>query len=238
MIARRQWRSLAEVVLCSGFPTQLLLSGAAALAGLSPITGHGGLSLAFVATVSAADTVLLSLLILWFLRLRSESPLQLFLGDRPVAKEARLGLLLAPAVVVFISAGIWWLRQLFPGLQTVPENPFEQMAQSPANAMVLLLIAMIAGGVREEVQRAFLLHRFRQDLGGPFNGLALTSIAFGLGHVLQGWDAVIITGALGAFWGALYLTRGSIIAAVASHALANGAQVWIAYVQGGVVVGS
>jgi membrane protease YdiL (CAAX protease family) len=48
---------------------------------------------------------------------------------------------------------------------------------------------------------------------------------------VQGWDAVLVTAALGAFWGLLYLVRGSIVAAMVSHALANGSQVLIAYAQ-------
>jgi membrane protease YdiL (CAAX protease family) len=48
-----------------------------------------------------------------------------------------------------------------------------------------------------------------------------TSIAFGLGHTLQGWDAAVLTGALGAVWGFIYLTRGSAIAPIVSHSLFN-----------------
>ena len=110
-----------------------------------------------------------------------------------------------------------------------PENPFQAIARSAAGALALLLVALVAGGIREELQRAFLLHRFRQDLGGPLTGLVVSSAIFGVGHVVQGWDAVLVTGALGAFWAALYLARGSIVAAVVSHALANGAQVLIAF---------
>lgn len=238
MVARRQWQSLSEVVLCSGFPTQLVIGGVATIAGLAPTTGSGALSLPFVAAVSAADTVLLCGLAVWFLRLRGESPGRVFLGRRPAAREAALGLLLAPAVVVFMSAGMWWLRQVLPGLQSVPENPFEVMARSPAGALVVLVVAVVAGGVREEVQRGFLLHRFREDLGGPANGLVITSAIFGLGHVVQGWDAVLVTGTLGAFWGALYLRRGNILAAMVSHGLANGAQVGFAYLKGLEVLGS
>ena len=227
-----RWQSLLEVVLCSGFPTQLALSGLALVSGLRPMTADGGLALPFVAAVSAADTILLLALVLWFLRLRGESPRQLFLGDRSIPREMRLGLILSPLVVVFMSGTIGLLRQLLPALRTVPENPFGVLARSPEGALALLAVAMIAGGVREEMQRAFLLHRFRADLGGATVGLLVTSAAFGIGHVMQGWDAVVVTASLGAFWGALFLSRGSIVAAVTSHALANGAQVLFAFLQG------
>jgi len=236
MLARRQWQSLAEVLLCSGFPTQLVLTGAAIIAGMAPTEPGGGLSLRFVTFVSAADTVLLCGLIAWLLHLRGERPGAVLLGGRAISTEAARGVLLAPAVVVFMSAGMWGVRQLWPGLPTVPENPFGRLAHSPAGALTILIVALVAGGLREEVQRGFLLHRFH-DLGGPLNGLLITSLVFGLGHVVQGWDAVIVTGALGALWGALYLARGSIVANVVSHALANGTQVLIAFAQGQAVLG-
>lgn len=231
MVARRQWESLGEVVLCSGYPTQLALTGAAMLAGLRPGTADGGLSLPFVAAISAADTVVLVTLMLVLLRRRGESPRRLFLGDRPQARDAGLGLLLTPAVLVFISTTVWLLRALIPALRTAPANPLEALAATLDGALVLAAVAVVAGGVREEMQRAFLLHRFRTDLGGPARGVVLSSIAFGLGHLLQGWDAVVVTGCLGAFWGLLYLVRGSITASVVSHGASNAAQVVIAYLQ-------
>ena len=63
---------------------------------------------------------------------------------------------------------------------------------------------MIAGGVREEVQRGFILHRFGQYLGGAGWGIAIYSVFFGLGHIEQGLDAMIATGLLGVAWGLLY----------------------------------
>ena len=51
----------------------------------------------------------------------------------------------------------------------------------------------------------------------PLVGVILGSAAFGAGHLLQGKDAAIATGALGAFWGVVYLRRRSVIAPVVSH---------------------
>jgi membrane protease YdiL (CAAX protease family) len=79
--------------------------------------------------------------------------------------------------------------------------------------------------LREELQRAFLLHRFEQHLGGAWVGVIVLSIAFGLGHFVQGWDAAITTGALGAFWAVLYLRRRSSVAPVLSHAGFNSLEI-------------
>ena len=90
---------------------------------------------------------------------------------------------------------------------------------------MLGVIAIVAGGVREELQRAFLLQRFEQHLGGATVGVVVLSTAFGLGHLLQGWDAVIATGVLGAFWAVVYLRRRSSVAPMVSHAGFNSLEV-------------
>ena len=101
------------------------------------------------------------------------------------------------------------LMALAPWLHNVPTNPLENMAGTAAGAAVLGVVAIFAGGVREELQRAFLLRRFEQHLGGAVVGVVVLSVAFGLGHIVQGWDAVVTTGLLGAFWAVLYLRRRS-----------------------------
>jgi membrane protease YdiL (CAAX protease family) len=55
--------------------------------------------------------------------------------------------------------------------------------------------------------------------------IRVLSAAFGLGHIVQGWDAVIGTGALGAFWAVLYLRRRSVVAPMISHAGFNALEV-------------
>ena len=68
------------------------------------------------------------------------------------------------------------------------------------------------------MQRAFILRRFEQHLGGAVTGLIVFSVAFGLGHLVQGRDAAIVTGLLGAFWGIVYLRRRSVVAPIVCHA--------------------
>jgi len=87
-------------------------------------------------------------------------------------------------------------------------------------------VAVVGGGLREEVQRAFILHRFDQHLGGGWVGLAISSVAFGLGHVIQGRDVAVTTAVLGAFWGFVYLRRRSVAATVVSHSGFNAAEIF------------
>ena len=47
---------------------------------------------------------------------------------------------------------------------------------------------------------------------GGLATLAVTSLAFGAGHALQGLDAAVATAALGFVWGVVYLKRRSAVA--------------------------
>ena len=209
--------ALVEVMLCSGYPTQLLLIAVLTVMGLAAIDESGTLSLRYIFLLSMADTVLLLGLIFYFLRRHQEHPAEVFLGARPHRPEVRLGLVLTPVVLGVALGGVSLLHYLWPALRNVPENPFEALLSSPGNAVVFTIIAVVAGGVREELQRAFVLRRFESHLGGGAVGLVIFSLAFGLGHALQGWDAAVVTGLLGAVWGIVYLVRRSVVSMIVSH---------------------
>ena len=99
---RRAQRAIAfvEVVLCSGFPTQILLTPILILGGLRPFGIDGQLSLAFVVTLSLVDAAVLIVLILSFLRIHHEGPRDLFLGARPIGHESMTGMFLIPVVIL------------------------------------------------------------------------------------------------------------------------------------------
>ena len=143
----------------------------------------------------------------------------MLIGDRPVVREALVGILLIPARLHRWSSSCCGLMlAVVPQLHNVPLNPLAAMVQNPRDAIMFALVVMVAGGVREEVQRGFIVHRFDQHLGGARFGVAVYSVAFGMGHLEQGWDAAVATGMLGAIWGAVYLVRRSIVAPMVSHA--------------------
>lgn len=217
--------SLIEIFLCSGLPTQLLVGILLMAGGIPPLARNGDLSFTHVVLVALIDTAIVTWLAAFFLRLRGESARDVFLGRRARLREAALGLALVPLVFLLVAAAAYIIQSLTPWLHNVPTNPLEALLSDPWRVAIMLVVVAVGGGFREEVQRAFILHRFEQHLGGAMVGLVIFSAAFGLGHMLQGYDAVVLTALLGTFWGLVYLRRRSIVAPVVSHAVFNIIQV-------------
>ena len=209
--------ALIEVLLCSDYPTQFALNATFTAAGFRAQSPEGALNIGFVMVLSLADTVFLVGLMVVFLLAHGERPRDVFFGGKPVVQEARAGIPLT-----FVAFGIALLvllsvRALAPWLHTVEHNPLGDLMRTPRDAVMFAGLVVVAGGVREELQRAFLLRRFEQSLGGSTVGLVVASTAFGIGHFVQGADAVVATALLGAFWGVVYLRRRSVVAPMVSH---------------------
>jgi membrane protease YdiL (CAAX protease family) len=209
--------ALLEVLLCSDYPTQAALGGTFAALGYGPFGTNGDLRVGFVVTLSLVDTALLVGLMLFFLYAHGERPREVFLGPRRVAREASFGLPLVFVALAIAIAILATIQRYTPSLHTVERNPLQALIRTPRDIWLFAIVVVIAGGVREELQRAFLLHRFEVWLGGATFGVVTASVAFGAGHLLQGADAAIATGVLGAFWGIIYLRRRSVVAPVVSH---------------------
>lgn len=214
------WWTWVEILACSGYPTQLFLSVALISMGVPPGTADGKLSATFIFALSMLDTVVLLSLIVSFMRLRGQRPRDIFLGPIRPLSEIGAGVLSLPAVLFLLVFLTVIIQRFAPQLHNVPDNPLEGLI-GVSTAWMFLMVVIVAGGVREELQRAFLLQRFRDELGQPWLGLVITSLSFGLGHTLQGFDAAVITGSLGALWGFMYLTRGGALASIVSHSLFN-----------------
>lgn len=209
--------ALLEVLLCSDYPTQAALSATFVALGFAPYAADGQLRSGFVATLSLVDTAMLLSLICFFLLAHGERPRAVFLGFRPAAQEFSLGLPLVLVAIGLAMAIILTIQQFAPALHNVAYNPLQDLIRRPGDVWLFTAVVVIAGGVREELQRAFLLHRFEHWLGGATVGLIVANLAFGAGHLLQGVDAAIATATLGVFWGIVYLRRRSAIAPIVSH---------------------
>jgi membrane protease YdiL (CAAX protease family) len=221
----RRLVALVEVLLCSGVPTQTSIAVILQLAGWTAADPTGRMSLAFVLTLSLADTIVLVALMVALTRAHGESATDLWLGFRSVRGEALRGVMLVPVVFMGVVVLLNALRMTAPWLHNVPQNPLEQLAGTAGEAAMFAMVAILAGGVREELQRAFLLRRFEQHLGGAVVGVLVLSVAFGAAHQMQGWDVAITTGALGAFWAVVYLRRRSSVAPIVSHAGFNSLEI-------------
>jgi membrane protease YdiL (CAAX protease family) len=214
-----------EVILCSGFPTQIVIIIILHTFGMKMRLEDGRLSSPFVFTLTLLDTILLVGVIVFFLRAHGESVTEQLFGWRPRRREFMLGLALIPASF-FVVIGVLVIVQLVaPWLRNVPHNPLQDLVRNRWDAVIFAFVVMIAGGVREEIQRAFVLRRFERYLGGGALGLLIFSALFGLGHLEQGYDVAFATAVLGAFWGAIYLHRRSVLGPMVGHAGFNLAQV-------------
>jgi membrane protease YdiL (CAAX protease family) len=224
--ALSRWSASLQVLIVCGIPTQVLAFAFLALAlGLSPMAEGGGLSFEFIAVLSFVDTALVAVLIRLFLASTHERSADVFIGERPVVSEILRGLAFLPVVFVGVTLLVLAIRAVAPWLHNVETSPFEAFVGTPMQAAIFLVVVVLAGGVREELQRAFILHRFEQRLGGVHVGLVLFSLAFGAFHLDQGYDVAIAICVLGFFWGLAYVRRRSAIMPMVNHASFNAAQV-------------
>jgi membrane protease YdiL (CAAX protease family) len=214
-----------EVILCSGFPTQIVIITVLSLLGMKARLADGRFSPPFVFTLTLLDTLLLVGLVVFFIRSHRESVREQLLGGRPKVTEILLGVALVPASFFVVIAILLLVQLVMPSLRNVPHNPLQDLVHSRKDAVLFAFVVMVAGGLREEVQRGFVLRRFEQYLGGGAVGLVIFSALFGLGHLEQGYDVALATSILGAFWGAIFLRRRSILGPMVGHAGFNLAQV-------------
>jgi len=228
--ARDRMTAVIEILLCSSIPTQLAIGALLRLLGIPSTDPAGHLSFTFVLTLSLVDAAVLIVMMVLLMRAHGESARSLWFGAADgrraeAGRDALIGLATVPLVFVGVGVLLNTIRLFVPSLHNVQTNPLEQFAATPGQAALFSLVAILAGGVREELQRAFMLRRFEQYLGGITVGVWVISVAFGLGHLMQGWDAVITTGTLGAFWAWMYVRRRSSIGPIVSHAGFNSLEI-------------
>jgi len=158
------------------------------------------------------------LLIFLFLRLNRESMRMLSAVRRNRSREFALGLAIVP--LLFLGTFVMGLifKSFFPDLVT-RENPLLALIRTPLDVFLFLIGSLFVGGLKEEVQRAFVLIRFEKSLGGIWLGLVLWSGFFGLGHSIQGVDNALAAGFLGLVFGLLYIWRRNLTAVIVAHAL-------------------
>lgn len=160
------------------------------------------------------------LLLLFLLRIHREKVRSIGLhGNR---WKSNLGLGLGTVPLLFaVNFAVAWFFQTFLPRYYLEENPLMENIRTVQELGLFIIAAIVAGGIREELQRAFILNRFEQYLGGAGLGLALWSVAFGIGHAIQGPQAIVTAGIFSVIFGLLYLRRKSLLAPIAAHSVYN-----------------
>jgi len=126
------------------------------------------------------------------------------------------GLAMVPILFLVNALVGEMFRVALPGYY-MKRNPLIELIRTPQDLSLFLASALFAGGFKEEVQRAFILTRFRDHLGGATLGLLLWSAAFAAGHYVQGPQGMMSAGLFGLLFGVIYLARGSLIAPMVAH---------------------
>src|SRR6516225_3093661 len=111
-----------EVVLCSGFPTQLAVITVLSALGVHMRLADGRLSPPFIFTLTLADTLLLVGLIAFFFRTHRESLFTELFRSRVTLRDLTLGLALVPASFFLIVFVLMLLQATVPFLRNVPHN--------------------------------------------------------------------------------------------------------------------
>jgi uncharacterized protein len=223
--------ALSEVLLVSGLFSSILalLPFSLLYAGAKRIVTDAKIFSAFLLLESAITFILLLII----LRSRGETIRDLGLHARRWKSQLLTGL----AVVPFLFAINWavsWAFIRFLPQYCLEKNPLTEIIHTPQQLGLFIFSALIAGGIKEELQRAFILKRFSRHLGGAGLGLVLWSLAFGLGHYIQGPPAIVATAIFGLVFGSMYLLSGSLVAPIIAHSIFNTLELllyWFVYGQ-------
>jgi membrane protease YdiL (CAAX protease family) len=89
-------------------------------------------------------------------------------------------------------------------------------------------VSLTAGFCEEFIFRGYLILVF-QPAFGLWGAAALSLVAFGLAHAYQGAKGILSTGLVGALFTAVVLISGSLLPAIALHALVDAGQGLIAW---------
>jgi len=209
-----RFQAFFEVLLLAGLVSSLI----AALPFAGRIMGQSGLPTdirvlsAFLLLEAAVTFILLWLV----MRAHGERLRDFGLSWRRWRSDVAIGFAVVP--LLFGANGVVnvlfrsYLPQLFQ-----EHNPLAELVRTPRDLALFIATALIAGGIKEELQRAFILRRFQSFLGGASLGLILWSAMFAIGHRIQGWQGVAVAGIYGLVFGILYLSRGTLVAPMVAH---------------------
>jgi len=218
-IPQKSWinriQALFEVLLLSGIISGLL--AAIPIFGLRG--GSGSFLLEDARTVSyylLLDSGITFLLLAFILKAHRETIASLGLRWDNLKRNVIAGLMLVPLLFLINTIAALLFKVYLPKYY-IEQNPLTDIIHTPQQLALFIFSALVAGGIKEELQRALIINRFRTFLGGAGVGLVLWSLAFGAGHYLQGVQGIVIAAIYGFLFGMIYILSGSLIAPIVAH---------------------
>jgi membrane protease YdiL (CAAX protease family) len=172
--------------------------------------------------------VCVTALVLLLLRAAGQSPAVLGLVRDGAGRDALLGIALtAGAFATALASGL-----LVAGVAAIAHAGFVEKETAQRSGLLVDLFgdtpvgafaaAMVVTATFEEVVfRGFLVPRLRHITGSWAFAIALSSLAFGSGHIYEGWTGVAQTAALGVFFSLAFLRRARLVPVVVAHASFN-----------------
>jgi membrane protease YdiL (CAAX protease family) len=219
-LTRKTWidrvQAVLEILLVSGLFSSILaaLPFSMAQGKNADITKNATFTAIFLLIESGITFILLAMI----LKLHHERIRNLGLIWDRWRPNILMGLILVPFLFAINALVAFIFREYFPQFYS-EMNPLTENIHTPRQLALFILSALIAGGIKEELQRAFILTRFQKYLGGAGLGLVLWSLAFGMGHYIQGVQGITVTAMCGFLFGLIYLISGSLIAPIVAHSL-------------------
>jgi membrane protease YdiL (CAAX protease family) len=140
--------------------------------------------------------------------------------------------LAAPVVVYFAIAlmplaqslrGLRWRRAYAGALRRHGADLAGLLPNTAVERFAFVPFALTAGICEEALYRGFMIRFLHEGpLALPIVGaLAASTLAFGLGHLYQGWKGVLRTSIAGLGLGLMFLLSGNLILAMIVHALVD-----------------
>jgi uncharacterized protein len=216
--ARRAWinkvQAIIEILLVSGLVSSILAA--------FPVYAIEGQRAGLMNNAVSTSIFLLLesgisfLLLVTLLKLNDERFRDFGLRWNRWRPNVLAGVLLVPFLFL-ISALVSFIFRAYLPKYYMETNPLTEMIHTPRQLGLFIFSALIAGGIKEELQRAFILTRFHQHLGGAGVGLLLWSLAFGAGHYVQGAQGMAVASIYGFLFGLIYIISGSLIAPIVAH---------------------
>ncbi len=182
--------------------------------GRTPRTGEPNLMLS-----AALSQALVGTLLVGFTWYAEVPPTALGIDDPAVAVLP--GIVLGIGLYAANEAGAWIAGRVGANAD---EALRELLAPETRGEWVLLLVVVlpVIAGVEELLFRGALIGAFAAGFSlSPWLLAVVSSVAFGLGHGLQGPGGILVTGTLGFVLAAAFIVTGSLWVVVLAHYLVN-----------------